>query len=171
MATKSKIKKGAGKVKNATRPQIIEAAERRAYVIEQRKGGNSYRLIAEVTIAHFGLDTLPKNYDARYAHDDVTAELKRIREQSGEAAEDVLTMELERLDRMQAALWGEIVGQGGRPVVPHLRDSAIDRVLKLMKRRADLLGLDAPAKSDFTSGGDKVQTVIYLPDNGRADPE
>lgn len=155
--------------KNKTRKVVIEAAERRAFVIEQRKGGNSYRVIADATIARFGVENLPKNYDARYAHDDVTSELKRIREQSGEHAEDVLTLELERLDRMQAALWGEIVGQRGQPAIAQLRDSAIDRVLKIMRRRADLLGLDAPKKSDFTSQGEQVQTMIYLPDNGRAD--
>ena len=160
MATKKK------KVKNATRPQIIEASERRNYVLEQRKGGSSYRVIATLALNRFGAERLPKNYDARYAHDDVAAELKRIQDQTSDDAKEVQTMELERLDRMQAAIWEDVLGSAAAA-----RDAAIDRMLRIMKRRAELLGLDAPAKSDFTSGGDKVQTVIYLPDNGRADPQ
>jgi len=45
----------------------------------------------------------------------------------------VLQLELERLDAMQAAIWDDAMNG-------HL--GAIDRVLKIMERRAKLLGLD-----------------------------
>jgi len=156
----------AGKTKNKTRPQIIDASERRAYVIEQRKGGNSYRLIAAAAIARFGIDNLPKGYDSRYACDDVMAELKRIQDQTSEETMEIRTLELERLDRMQAALWDDVVR--ANPAGPE-RDAAIDRVLKIMQRRSALLGLDAPKNVDFGSKDGSVSVQIYIPDNGRDD--
>jgi hypothetical protein len=142
-----------------SRPQLITAAERRAYVLEQRKGGSSYREIAAAARNRFDTPgVLPKGYDERYAHDDVMAELKRLNAQNAEAASEIRTMELARLDRMQTALWGTVLAGS---------ESAIDRVLRIMQRRADLLGLDAPKNLDVKSGGEKLQVVVYLPDNKR----
>ena len=150
------------KVKNATRAQIIDAAIRRNYVLEQRRGGHSYRTIAQLTIAKFEKKGLPKNYDERYACDDVMSEIRRLHDLNQELAQDIVDIEVIRLDSSLSAIWSDVLNG-------HL--GAIDRFLKISSRRADLLGLDAPAKSDFTSGGDKVQTVVYLPDNGRADSD
>jgi hypothetical protein len=58
-----------------------------------------------------------------------------------EPADDVRKLELERLDRLTMALWKR--AQSGEA-------EAIDRVLKLMDRRAKLLGLDAPVLSNAT---------------------
>ena len=66
----------------------------------------------------------------------------------------------------------------GRPVTIRVQDqgavlSAIDRVLKIMERRAKLLGLDAPAKTALTNpSGDKpwntpAAVQFYLPSNNR----
>ncbi len=52
-----------------------------------------------------------------------------------EPAEELRTLELARLDSLQEALWTDAV-DGNL--------SAVDRVLKIMRRRASLLGLDAP---------------------------
>jgi len=143
---------------NITRPQIIETAQRREYVLEQRKGGSTYREIAKATINKYGASALPKNYDERYAHDDVMAELKRLHESNKETAQDILDLELIRLDRMQTAIWGDVL---------HGDEKAIDRVLRIMQRRADLLGLDAPKNVDIKSGGEKLNVMVYIPDNGR----
>lgn len=48
----------------------------------------------------------------------------------------------------------------------------VDRELRLMERRAKLLGLDAPARQEVTGAEGaplKFGTVIILPDNGRND--
>jgi hypothetical protein len=78
-----------------------------------------------------------------------------------EAGEDVRRIELERLDRMwESALAiaerfhvvvsnGRVVYDGERPVeddMPALQ--AIDRLLRIQERRARLLGLDAPTKTE-----------------------
>lgn len=64
-----------------------------------------------------------------------------------EPAEEVRTLELERLDAMQAALW---------PMALRGEVQAIDRVLKIMERRARYLGLDeqtSAAPPDEQGGG------------------
>jgi len=52
-------------------------------------------------------------------------------------ADEVRTLELERLDRFLSYLWDKI--EAGDPI-------AIDKGLKIMDRRAKYLGLDAPVK-------------------------
>ena len=148
--------------KHTTRPELINAAERRAYVLEQRKGGSTYREIATAAIKKFGVENLPKGYDERYAWMDVKAELTRIQSANAETAAEIRDIEMARLDRMQTALWSKVL-QG--------HEGAIDRVLRIMQRRADLLGLDAPKKQDITSDGKKVEIVVKYETNGRDDPE
>jgi len=58
-----------------------------------------------------------------------------------ETAEEIRRLELERLDAMLFAIGPEVrKGSYG----------AIDRALKIMERRARLLGLDAPVKGALT---------------------
>jgi hypothetical protein len=52
-----------------------------------------------------------------------------------EPADELRGLELERLDRMQEGLWDKAIRGNLR---------AVDRVLKIMKRQSQLLGLDAP---------------------------
>ena len=150
---------------SATRPQIIEAAERRAYVLEQRRGGHSYRTIAALTIKKFGADKLPNGYDERYAWNDVKAELTRLNEQNQEAASEISRLEQERLDNLQAGVWMSAL-QGNH--------GAIDRVLRIMERRARLLGLDAPQAVALTgSDGGAIETrniITIIHDDSKDDP-
>jgi hypothetical protein len=106
------------------------AAERRVQALILRKAGASYRAIA----AQLGVS--PKQ-----AYCDVTHELDKIYKQASELAEQVRTLELERLDGMLLAI-SKQVSNGSL--------GAIDRSLRIMERRAKLLGLDAPSKSELT---------------------
>ncbi|MEY2655068.1 MAG: Rhodococcus phage Jace [Pseudomonadota bacterium] len=77
------------------------------------------------------------------AHRLVQAGLADARAQIGAEANDLKSEEISRLDAMLAGLWPDArKGQHG----------AVDRVLKIMERRAKLLGLDAPVK--LAHGGD-----------------
>lgn len=58
-------------------------------------------------------------------------------------AAEVREEELRRLDRIMSAYWGRALGAGGVEPSP----KAADVVFKAMDRRAKLLGLDAPVKS------------------------
>ena len=70
-------------------------------------------------------------------------------------ADEVRTLELERLDRFLSYLWAAI--EQGDPV-------AIDKGLKIMDRRAKYLGLDAPIKQQVEvtnyEGGTEVDREL-----------
>jgi hypothetical protein len=74
-----------------------------------------------------------------------------------EPADELRTLEVERLDAAAAAIY---------PSVKQGQYGAIDRWIKIMERRAKLLGLDAPTKTDVTSGGDKITVTIKGIDEG-----
>jgi len=122
---------------NKTSWRVLRAQERRALAFELRKAGNNYRDIAATIIWEFGAENLPKSYDCRQVWMDVNHELKQLREQLASDVAAVRQMELERLDAMQAAIWDDALdGNLG----------AIEKMLKLMKRRADVVGIDAAAQ-------------------------
>ncbi|TCO47314.1 hypothetical protein [Actinocrispum wychmicini] len=99
------------------------AAERRGRALELRKAGASYEQIAQQC-----------GYSHRAtAHRAVTQALASV---ADELAADVRTLELSRLDSMLMGLWR--AARDGDA-------SAVDRVLKIMERRAKILGLDTPA--------------------------
>jgi hypothetical protein len=147
---------------------LLATAERRAFVLKLRKAGATYREIAETTIQHFGKqrlkelsadgiswverygtddqdqairlaadEVLPGGWCDRYAHKDVARELQHLREEINDDRRDILALELERLDDLLKGLWQEAV----RKSPDH---AAVDRVLKILERRAKLLGLDRP---------------------------
>ena len=131
---------------------LLETAKRREFVLRQRKGGANYRQIAENAIKKFGIDALPSGWDERYAYKDVKRELDRLRRDIAESAESIIEIEKERLDTMTAALWGNVLSG-------HL--GAIDRVLRIMDRRAKLLGLDSPERHDLTSNGESFNLIEW----------
>ncbi len=118
----------AGRGEHMASEHRIDAAEKQRRALELRKAGVSFEKIAEQV-----------GYASRSgAH---KAVLTALRNTLREPADELRTMELERLDRMQAALW---------PQVQQGHQGAIDRVLRIMQRRADLLGLDAPKEQRHT---------------------
>lgn len=134
-----------------------ESAERDARACELRAQGWSYKRIAK-----------EMGVDVHTVHDGVKRALRMIVQ---EPAEDVRTLELERLDRLyEAALavlerehvtvsQGKVIYNGTEPLLddgPVLQ--AIDRLLKIQERRARLLGLDAATKTNV-SGGVRVDIV------------
>lgn len=103
----------------------VNALDRQLKALELRKAGASYRAIA----AQLG-------YSLTGAYKAVD---KALTATLSEAAEPLRTLELERLDAMQVALWPQ-ARQGNQ--------GAVDRILRIMERRAKLLGLDAPTQVD-----------------------
>lgn len=115
----------------ATQP---EREARRLTALQMRHAGASYRTIAQ----QLGIDVRTAFNDVQY----MLTELAR------EPAENVRALELERLDRLMIPLFARATrAEDGR--LPDYQ--AIDRILKIMDRRAKLLGLDAPQKIDITS--------------------
>jgi len=105
--------------------QTVRSIDRQLQALELRKAGVSYRQIAE-QLGYRGVSG---------AHSAVARALKKVIQ---EPSAEVLSLELGRLDALLLALWTEAKrGSYG----------AIDRVLKVMDRRAKLLGLDVATTS------------------------
>lgn len=122
---------------NKTRKQYVLAELRRAFVVELRVRGNTYRQIAKMVIEQYGADRVPVDYNERDAYMDLITELRRVHEIAAEQLEVVVDLELARLDRMFNVFYDRAV-RGDK--------TAADRALKIMDRRARLLGLDQPVK-------------------------
>ena len=109
-----------------TGKRMLTAVERQVEALELRKTGMSFRAIA----SELGYASQAGAYKAvqRALHNVVK-----------EPAEDVRELELARLDALLEVAWRKATtGEGSL--------YAIDRALEIMRRRAALLGLDAPAE-------------------------
>lgn len=102
----------------------LNTVERQRQALELRKAGKGFQAIAD----QLGYS------DASGAYRAVTAALQKTLQ---EPADDLRRMELERLDALHGVLWAQ--AQDGD-------QGAVDRLLRVMERRARLLGLDAPTK-------------------------
>ena len=132
---------------------LLETAERRAFVLGLRKQGKTYVDIARATIDKFGVERLPAGFDERYAWKDVSRELERLRAEIADSADSVIELEVQRLDAMLDRLW---------PKVENGDEKAVNTALRVMERRAKLLGLDSPTKQDLTSAGQPITLrVVY----------
>lgn len=120
-------------VANKTSAAKARTLDRQVKALELRRMGKGYVDIA----AALGIGK-------SQAHRLVRAGLADARDQIAAQADDLRSEEISRLDAMLSGLWPDArKGQQG----------AVDRVLKIMERRAKLLGLDAPLK--LAHGGDK----------------
>ncbi len=106
-----------------TNKQRINKLERTAKAFELRKQGYSLREIA----AHLGVshETIRK---------DITEMSQQFIEESRDIHASMLALELSRLDDMQRSVW--IMAKTGDV-------KAIETVIKIMERRAKMLGFDA----------------------------
>lgn len=138
--------------KSKTSGDMLDTAERRAFVLALRKTGMTYRKIAASAVQRFGLDKLPKGWDELYAYKDVCRELERLRDTMAEDARFILQIELERLDRLTEAMWSRAVGGD---------EAAVDRVLRLMDRRSKYLGLDAKLKVDVSTEPERRIVIVW----------
>ena len=108
-----------------------KATLRRAKALLLRKAGMTYEQIGEMM-----------GCTRQNAHQLVTKALQEIRIKGEQDAEEIKLLELERLDTFFMGLWQN--AKKGNV-------QALDRALKIMERRAKLLGLDAPSKIAPTS--------------------
>lgn len=110
-----------------TSKKVVTSAERRKEALEYRKAGLTFEEIG----SRLGVTR-------QAAHKTVMVALSDISEKIAETADDIRTLELERLNDLfqvsyKAAMRGNL--------------DAIDKCIKIMDRRSKLLGLDAPSKA------------------------
>lgn len=118
---------------NTTSAATARKLERQVRALELRRAGKGYAEIA----ASLGIGK-------SQAHRLVRAGLADAAAQIDAEASELKAEEISRLDAMLTGLW---------PDARRGQQGAVDRVLKIMERRAKLLGLDAPVK--LAHGGDK----------------
>ena len=116
----------------------VSLAERRAKALQLRIGGATLDAIAS-TLGYAQRANAMRDIDK--AIDSITRP----------DALSLVKVEMERLDAMQLSIW--LKAKAGD-------FNAIDRLLKIMQRRAKLLGLDAPTRAEHTgaNGGPIVTT-------------
>lgn len=110
---------------NRASSKAISAAQRQARAVELRKAGHTFQHIADELgyAGHQG------------AYKAVMTALKKTLQ---EPSDELRTLEVERLDSMLNALWPQIIARNA------YTPRAVEVALKVMDRRAALLGLDAP---------------------------
>ena len=133
---------------------MLKTAKRRKEVIQLREAGATWADIADTIEERHGAGALPNHWGKRYACQDFHRALGKLQEEVRDRARSVREMELKRLNRMQRGLW--------RSAIDGDTDAA-RTVVKLMKRRASLLGLDEPEELDVTAGTD-TETIETLLD-------
>ena len=127
-----------------------KAAERGVKALEMRKMGASYRAIATA----LGVDVSTAHLDVAKARDRLIAKQDTI-------VAEMRDLHLLRLEEMYLSLR------------QNLKDAdlkTVDRALNILKREADLLGLDAPTKQEIkTPDGTPfkvyIQTSEFNPDD------
>ena len=115
--------------KSKVNPDTIEKEKK---VLELRRGGLTFDLIAQ----RLGYAS------ASGAHKAYMSACKRI------VYEDVVEVrksEIDRLDIAQAAIWGDLTDT--QNVDANTRAKLVMALMKIMERRARLLGLDMPTKA------------------------
>ena len=135
--------RGQGKGESDSSPRRIAAAERQRLALELRKAGVTFEEIANQL-----------GYSKAGAYKAVTSALQKTLQ---EPADEVRTLAVTRLDKLLTAMWPQ-ARQGNQ--------GAVDRVLRIEERRAKLLGLDAPTRTDVTSKGEQItfrEVVAVLP--------
>lgn len=112
--------------------RTAEIAEKHRKALELRKAGATYDQISS---------------QLGYANRSVAwqAVRKAIADIVREPAEEVLTLELARLDALLLGCWSKAKSGDTQ---------AIDRALRIMERRAAYLGIDAPKKTATEFGGE-----------------
>lgn len=123
--------------------ELLNTAERREKVLKKKRAGKSYRTIAEEVEGEVGKDRLPNGWGPRYAHQDVTRELDKYRDELRDNAEGIVELEVQRLNEMLAGVYPQ--AKNG-----HL--DSVDAVLDIMERRSELLGLDEAEEYLLKSG-------------------
>jgi hypothetical protein len=134
---------------NRTSAARTRKLDRQVKALELRRMGNGYAEIAR----QLGIGK-------SQAHRLVQDGLADARAQISAGADDLRAEEISRLDGMLAGLW---------PDARRGSQGAVDRVLKIMERRARLLGLDAPMRLAHAGDPDgppvKAELVHTLSDN------
>lgn len=131
-------------------PISVAREQNRLKALELRGSGKKYREIA----SEMGVSLTT-------AHELVQEGLAELVDKVAETAEQVRTIELDRLDTLHGVLMTKLKLQrremvttdGQKVMVPDPNERTIESLLKVAERRARLMGIDAPTEISGPSGG------------------
>lgn len=140
--------------RSKTSATTVRGVKNREAALDLRRAGWSFERIGE----KLGITR-------QAAHKLVTGAMESARAQIAASTDELRMEEVSRLDGLLEKLW---------PKARKADAQAVDRVLKIMERRAKLLGLDAPIRTALQGGGEDAPPIVsearvtfYMPDNGR----
>jgi hypothetical protein len=119
----------------------LQASQRRVEALQLRLAGQTYAQLGQQ------LGCSPQR-----AHVIIKAEMDQLKQDRQELAEEMLQLELDRLDHLLAGLWAEATGGNCK---------AVEAVLKVIDRQIRLLGLDAPTR---TEAAVSVSSLAHMTD-------
>jgi hypothetical protein len=110
--------------------------QRRTQGLEMKAHGATYQQISDAL-----------GYSGKgHAYKDLHVALDKLCKEETLSAENMRTLQNERLETLFAAVWPEAVGMN--PAKPGVNLRAAEVVIRIMERQARLNGLDAPVKAD-----------------------
>jgi len=115
-----------------TSQRLIQSKERRLKAFAMRKRGYTFEQIGDAL-----------NISRQAAHKLVDNYITEMEALTDEEAKKLIKIELSRLDDLMTVAYNSAMND---KETPGNRLKAIDRVLKVMERRSNMLGLDAPKK-------------------------
>jgi len=118
--------------RNKTGKAAIETLERRQEAVDLRRQGKSYNQIATI----MGLNKSS-------VHKTVSKALQEIKDELEEDATLLRAQELDRLDNLQSAYWSDAMNGN---------TMAGAQILRVMERRAKILGIDQPQEAGSQEG-------------------
>lgn len=134
-----------GNIKKQSSIAALDTTVRQAKVLELRRNGLTYEQIYLALVNMFGSNMLPDGYSDKSARDDLDKAVKAFQTDLFEDTQTIVMLELQRLDQMFLVAYGMALNGDMK---------AMDRALKIMERRAALVGLDKPKEvkiSDWRS--------------------
>jgi hypothetical protein len=122
---------------------MLPTKKRRREILEYRKKGKKIEWIRDKMLERWGGKKLPSGWDERYVSKDIKRALRQWRKEYREDRNAYVQLELQRLDDLLSRLYEQLEFK--------FSHATVDRILKVMERRAKYLGLDDPEKIAFTN--------------------
>ena len=110
-------------------------------MVALRTAGATFQQIADQVASKFGLETLPKGWDSRYAYKDVKAVLDMMYKG--------MALDMRGYQQIQVGRYENIIRVHWPAAMTGKDKGATELVIKAMKDENKLLGLDSPQRVDI----------------------
>lgn len=140
-----------------------QVERRRELVFDYKLAGLKYAEIARKlkvkyrSDPEYDFESLPDKYDESHVAVDVKKEVDKYIDEVVSNVEKHVVVEIERIESMIKALWDRATKSGNSEA----ELEAIDRIIKLQKRKAKLMGLDAPETIDILDNREQDEDIGF----------